>query len=87
MTSTDVTRLYALISEVQREQRSDLHDLRNEVQGYRSDLNGRLRALERGEAHRDGMDHGKGSIGRIVIGVASVSAAIGSIVGVVFALH
>jgi hypothetical protein len=86
MTSTDVTRLYALISEVQREQRAGMTDLRDEVKGYRADLNGRLRALEQAEARREGVGHGRGSVGRAIWGVAAVSAAIGSIVGVIATL-
>ena len=86
MTSTDVTRLYALLDELRREQRRDMTDLRDEVQGYRADLNGRLKALELSEAKRDGADRGRGSVGRVIVAVAAVSASIGSIVGVVAAV-
>jgi hypothetical protein len=86
MTSTDVTRLYALISEVQREQRAGMTDLRDEVKGYRADLNGRLRALEQAEARREGVGAGRGGIGRIIVSVAAVAAAIGSVCGVLVSI-
>lgn len=86
MTSTDVTRLYALLDELRREQRRDMTLLHDEVVGYRADLNGRLKSLELAEAHREGADEGRGSIGRVVLAVAAVSASIGSIVGVVAAI-
>jgi hypothetical protein len=75
MTTTDVDRLYNGLAEVA-----------SEVRGYRAELNGRLRRLEEAEAHRNGRDHGKGSIGRIIVSVAAVSAAVGSVVGTVIAL-
>ena len=82
MTSNDVTVLYALADEARKETRAALMDLRSEVQGYRADLNGRLRALEQAEARRTGADQGRGGVGRFVMGVAAFAAAIGSIVGV-----
>lgn len=45
MSADDVERLYRMLSE-----------LRDEVQGYRSDLNGRLRTLEHAEASRKGQE-------------------------------
>lgn len=45
MTAGDVDRLYQMLA-----------DLRDEVHGYRADLNGRLRALEQAEAHRQGAE-------------------------------
>lgn len=45
MTAADVDRLYDLLA-----------DLRDEVHGYRADLNGRLRTLETSEAARSAMD-------------------------------
>jgi len=75
MTTSDVDRLYNGLAEVAQE-----------VRAYRTELNGRLRALEEAEAHRNGRDHGKGSIGRIIVSVAAVSAAVGSVVGTVIAL-
>ncbi len=75
MTTSDVDRLYDGLAEVA-----------HEVRSYRAELNGRLRKLEEAEAHRNGRDHGKGSIGRIIVGVAAVSAAIGSLVGTLIAL-
>lgn len=74
MTTSDVDRLYNGLAEVA-----------NEVRTYRAELNGRLRKLEEAEAHRNGRDHGKGSIGRIIVGVSAVSAAIGSLVGTLIA--
>jgi hypothetical protein len=74
MTTSDVDRLYDGLAEVA-----------HEVRSYRAELNGRLRKLEEAEAHRNGRDHGKGSIGRIIVGVAAVSAAIGSLVGTLIA--
>ena len=82
MTSSDVMTLYALTDEARKETRAALMDLRSEVQGYRADLNGRLRTLEQAEARRSGADHGRGGVGRVVMGVAAFAAAIGSIVGV-----
>jgi hypothetical protein len=75
MTTSDVDRLYNGLAEVA-----------HEVRSYRAELNGRLRKLEEAEAHRNGRDHSKGSMGRIIVGVAAVSAAIGSIVGVISTL-
>lgn len=86
MTSTDVTRLYALLDELRREQRRDMSDLRDEVQGYRADLNGRLKSLEIAEARREGIGHGRGGIGRIIVSVAAVAAAVGSICGAIVAI-
>lgn len=86
MTSTDVTRLYALLDELRREQRRDMTDLRDEVQGYRADLNGRLKALEIAEARREGVGAGRGGIGRIILGVAAVAAAVGSVCGAIVAV-
>jgi len=86
VTSTDVTRLYALLDELRREQRKDMNALQDEVVGYRADLNGRLKSLELAEAKREGEEDGRGSIGRMVVAVAAVSASIGSIVGIVAAI-
>jgi hypothetical protein len=86
MTTNDVQRLYVLLDSLRVEQRRDIGDLRDEVQGYRADLNGRLKALEIAEARREGVGIARGSIGRIIWGVAAVSAAIGSIVGVIATL-
>jgi hypothetical protein len=72
MTTSDVDRLYNGLAEVTAE-----------VRGYRSDLNGRLKALEVAEAKRQGAGEARGSLGRFIWGVAAVSAAIGSIVGVI----
>lgn len=82
MTPDEGIRIYALLAEVQREQRAGLTDLRDEVQGYRADLNGRLKVLELDAARREGMGAGRGGIGRIIMGVAAVAAAIGSVCGV-----
>lgn len=86
MTSNDVTRLYALLDELRREQRRDMGALHDEVVGYRADLNGRLKSLELAEAHREGEEDGRGSIGRTVMAVAATSAAIGSVVALVATL-
>jgi hypothetical protein len=83
MTSNDVMRLYALADESRKETRAALLDLRGEVQGYRADLNGRLRTLEHAEARRTGSDLGKGLVGRIIMGTAAVSAAVATIVALV----
>jgi hypothetical protein len=74
MTTSDVDRLYNGLAEVTAE-----------VRGYRSDLNGRLKALEVAEAKRQGAGEARGSLGRFIWGVAAVSAAIGSVVGTVIA--
>jgi hypothetical protein len=71
VTTSDVDRLYNGLAEVAQEVRS-----------YRAELNGRLRKLEEAEAHRNGRDHGKGSIGKMIMGVAAVAAAVGSVCGV-----
>lgn len=86
MTPNDVNRLYHLLDALRHESRAHLSEVRDEVQGYRADLNGRLKALEVSEAKRQGAGEARGSLGRMIWGVAAVSAAIGSIVGVVAAL-
>ena len=86
MTPNDVARLYHLLDALRNESRTSAQELREEVQGYRADLNGRLKALELAEARREGMGVARGSLGRIIWGVAAVSASIGSIVGVVAAI-
>jgi hypothetical protein len=86
MTPNDVARLYHLLDALRNESRTSAQEIREEVQGYRADLNGRLKALELAEARREGMGMGKGSIGRIIMGVAAVSAAVGSVVGLVFSV-
>lgn len=75
MTTTDVDRLYNGLAEVA-----------NEVRGYRAELNGRLRRLEEAEARRAGHESGKGSVGRIIVAVAAVSASIGSVVGLLVSI-
>ena len=86
MTPNDVTRLYHLLDALRHESRENLESVREDVQGYRADLNGRLKALELEAAKRQGAGEARGSLGRLIWGVAAVSAAIGSIVGVVAAL-
>ena len=75
MTPNDVDRLYMGLAEVTAE-----------VRGYRADLNGRLKALEIEAAKREGAGAARGNLGRTIMGVAAVSAAIGSVVGVVAAV-
>ena len=75
MTTSEIDRLFNGLSEVAQE-----------VRGYRADLNGRLKALEIEAAKRQGAGEARGSLGRIIWGVAAVSAAIGSVVGVVAAV-
>ena len=86
MTPNDVGRLYHLLDALRNESRAHLSEVRDEVQGYRADLNGRLKALEIEAAKRQGAGEARGSLGRLIWGVAAVSAAIGSVVGVVAAL-
>ena len=69
MPPEDTERLYTM-----------LRELREEVVGYRADLNGRLRALESAEAHRQGAEYGKGSVGRLVAGTAAMAAAIAGVI-------
>lgn len=69
MTTSDVDRLYNGLAEVAQE-----------VRGYRSELNGRLRRLEEAEAHRNGRDHGKGLVGKIILGSAAVASAVATCV-------
>lgn len=69
MSPADVDRLYRALEE-----------LRGEVHGYRSDLNGRLRTLEMANAERDGADEQKHATARIVFGVAGMAAAISAVV-------
>ena len=76
-------RLYALLSELRTESKSNMTELQDEVRGYRADLNGRLRALESAEAHRTGHEHGRGEIGRLLIAVTAVAASVGSVVGLI----
>lgn len=73
-------RIYALMDEFRKEHHSHIGELRQEVKGYRADLNGRLRALETAEAMRTGVDHGKGAIGRVIVSAASVGAAVATVV-------
>lgn len=68
MAPDDADRLYVMMRE-----------LREEVVGYRADLNGRLRRLEAAEARRAGIDQGKGSVGRLVIGSAALAASIAAV--------
>lgn len=72
MSGDDVERLYRMLSE-----------LRDEVHGYRKDLNGRLRTLESAEANRKGQETAssmsKAQIATwvgIAIGVGSLCTAI-----------
>ena len=69
MPPEDTERLYTM-----------LRELREEVVGYRADLNGRLRALESAEAHRQGAEYGKGSVARLVAGTAALAAAIAGVI-------
>ena len=69
MAFEDTDRLYKMMS-----------DLRESVEGYRTDLNGRLRRLEAAEARRDGIDNGRGSIFRVIAATAAVA---GSVTGVI----
>ena len=58
----------------------------NDVQRLYSllhDIDERLRRIEQAEARRTGADMGKGSVGRVVMAVAAIAAAVGSVVGVV----
>jgi hypothetical protein len=75
MTTSDVDRLYLALAEITAE-----------VRGYRADLNGRLKALELAEARREGMGAGRGGVGRFVLGVAAVAAAVGSVCGALVAV-
>ena len=86
MTTNDVQRLFVMLDSLRVEQRRDIGELRDEVQGYRADLNGRLKALEIAEARREGIGTGRGGIGRIVLGVAAVAAAVGSVCGALVAV-
>lgn len=86
MTTTDVATLYALLDESRKESHASLAEVANEVRGYRTELNGRLRRLEALEARRDGIDVGRGGVGRLLVSVAAVAAAVGSVVGVIVGL-
>ena len=86
MTPNDVMRLYAMLDESRKETRVALGEVRDEVQGYRADLNGRLRTLETLEARRSGSEMGRGSIGRLLLGVAAFAAAVGSVCGALVAI-
>jgi len=46
----------------------------------------RLRAVENSLANIEGQQLGKQGVGKVVLSVATVSAAIGSLVGVVFSI-
>lgn len=69
MSPADVDRLYTAVEQ-----------LRQEVHGYRADLNGRLRSLEEAEARRDGATAVKSNLSRLVFGVAGMAAAISAVV-------
>lgn len=86
MTPNDVGRLFHLIDALRHESRQNLESVREEVHGLRADMNGRVKALELEAAKRQGAGEARGSLGRLIWGVAAVSAAIGSVVGVVAAL-
>jgi hypothetical protein len=75
VTTSDVERLYQALAEITAE-----------VRGYRADLNGRLKALELAEARREGMGAGRGGVGRFVLAVAAVAAAVGSVCGAIVAI-
>jgi hypothetical protein len=68
----DVERLYRMLQE-----------LRDEVHGYRADLNGRLRKLENAEAQRQGANELKTNTVQIVFGIAAMSAAISATIAVI----
>lgn len=69
MSPADVDRLYTAVEQ-----------LRQEVHGYRADLNGRLRALEVAEATREGASDQKSNTIRLVFGVAGMAAAISAVI-------
>lgn len=68
MSPADVDRLYTAVEQ-----------LRQEVHGYRADLNGRLRALETAEAQREGADEQKHTLYKVVFGAAGMAAAISAV--------
>ena len=86
MTTTEIQRIWDLLDASRCEQRTSMRELREEVSSYRADLNGRLKALELHEAHRDGKGTGRAGVGRLVLGTAAVAASIGSVVGTVVVL-
>lgn len=68
MDSSDWDRLYAAVEA-----------LRVEVHGYRADLNGRLRALEKNDAARSGAESARVmSRGQLVGGVMVIAAVVGA---------
>ena len=69
MSPADVDRLYTAVEQ-----------LRQEVHGYRADLNGRLRALEVAEAAREGASDQKSNTLRLLFGVAGMAAAISAVI-------
>jgi hypothetical protein len=69
MPPDDVDRLYIAMRE-----------LRDSVEAYRADLNGRLRSLEAADARRDGEAKATNHLGRIVVGCATMASAVGGIV-------
>lgn len=68
MSPADVDRLYTAVEQ-----------LRQEVHGYRADLNGRLRSLEQSEAQREGADEQKHTLYKVVFGAAGMAAAISAV--------
>lgn len=74
MAPEDTDRLYTMLAE-----------LRDSVEGYRADLNGRLRYLETAEAERRGAEAGGAKIGRLVIGTTVVASGVAAII--TFALN
>lgn len=68
MTASDVDRLYTAVEA-----------LRVEVHGYRADLNGRLRALEKSEASREGAEQARSlSRGQLIGWVMVIAAVVGA---------
>jgi len=72
MSGDDVNRLYQMLAE-----------LRDEVHGYRAELNGRLRDLEEAEARRGGATEIKENMYKLVFGVAGMAAAISAVMAFV----
>ena len=75
MPPEDTDRLYTMLAE-----------LRDSVEGYRADLNGRLRYLETAEAVRRGSEQGSARIGRLVLSTTIVASGVAATITFVLSL-
>lgn len=82
MTTSEIDRVYNGLAQVAAEVRG----YRAELNGKLNDANERITELEKAEARREGAGMSKATIGKWVLGIAAVSASIGSVFGVIMAV-